>query len=388
MKMPFSSQSGSRGVESRALVLNLDFRDVVYSFQWERAVTAAILRRGLVVDTVTVHPFAGRDLAIELGVERSELAPQGSGTTTYVERADHAHERAIVDRHFQQHRYQIVVLNCSGQLFAHLVAEHREYLQPYPVRVYDRHLHLDLQDPSLASRLEGTLADWGHLHIYSIEEIASPGILTSRQMRESQDNDATFLGAFRRLGLHPHHLHFQQWPLDDAFFAPRASGTPAKDFVLFSGGDSGRDYGTLFAAIEDLPVQLRLCANQYPSRVPKNVTILPRLPLHRFRDEIAGASLVVVPLTGHPPVSGITVVAMAKMLGKAVIASDNAIVRLQIPSQGNGGYLAQAGNPTLLRTLIRALLDSPQERERLECEGRQQAARDLSLQYFAEHMSV
>src|SRR5262249_25030705 len=153
-----------------------------------------------------------------------------------------------------------------------------------------------------------------------------------------------------------HRLRFQQWPLDDDFFAPRQA--PSDCFVVFSGGDSGRDYATLFEAVRGLPVQVRLCSGGYPTPLPPNVTVLPRLPLHRFRDEVGAATVVVVPLTGEPVVSGITVIAIAKMMGKAVIASDNPIVRLHIPSQGDGGYLTQTGNPALLRTLLNGLLES------------------------------
>jgi glycosyltransferase involved in cell wall biosynthesis len=133
-------------------------------------------------------------------------------------------------------------------------------------------------------------------------------------------------------------------------------------------------------------VQLRLCAGNYPKPIPANVTILPRLPLHAFRDEVARASVVVVPLTGSPPVSGITVIAMAKMMGKPVIASDNRVVRIQIRSQGEGGYLAQVGNPVLMRSLLTALMESPTERERLSREARAQAVRDLSMNAFIDRM--
>jgi len=105
-----------------------------------------------------------------------------------------------------------------------------------------------------------------------------------------------------------------------------------------------------------------------------------------LRDEIARATVVVVPVTGEPVVSGITVIAMAKMMGKPVIASDNRVVRMHIRSQGDGGYLTQTGNVVLLRALLNVLIESSAERERLAHEARAQAVRALSLKGFVHRM--
>ncbi len=358
----------------RVLLLNLDFRDIVYSHLWGKAMVEACMRRDFHVDVVTVHPAAGRDVAGELGVPRTALDLPTHGTVTYLERPDEARARATIGQLLAGERYLTLILNCDAPLFAHLLVDHERELARTLWIVYDRHLHIDLRAADrdgLRERLRAT-----DMHLYTIQEIAF----------ENTVSEHGIIGTFQHLGLTAERLHMQQWPLDDEFFAPQPDAAPKDAFVIFSGGDSGRDYATLFEAIRGLPVELRLCAGRYPTPLPPNVTLLPRLPLHRFRDEVARSSAVVVPLTGEPAVSGITVIAMAKMMGKPVIASDNRIVRLHIPSQGEGGYLTQKGNAALLRMLLVGLMESSAERERLAREAHMQAARDLSLRGFVERM--
>ncbi len=370
--------AGRRPLHRRpVLLVNLDFRDVVYSHLWGQAVLAACRRRDYLVDVVTVNPFAGRDVALELGVPRSALDLQTDGKVAYVDHPDARQAQDAIAPLLQRPQpYQTVILNCEAPLFVHLLVERERQLTKPIWSVYDRHLHRELR--ALADdRLRQRIAASPYLHVYTLQEIA-----TDSAMAFSQDG---IVETFRQLGLSEHNIRLQKWPLDEQFFS--AAETAASDeLVLFSGGDSGRDHATLFEAIRDLPVQLRLCASNVPQPVPANVTLLPRLPLHRFRDEMARAHLVVVPLTGEPLVSGITVIAMAKMMGKPVVVSDNAVVRIHVPAQGDGGYLTQTGNPTMLRLLLRGLIETPAERERLAREGRAQAMDDLNLTRFAERM--
>ena len=319
-----TSQRGD-AAPGRVLVVNLDFRDAIYSHFWARAVVEGATRRGFVTDVVTVAPFAGRDLAVELGVPRAQLELPTDGVVTYVDTPDEHRHRSCIAELLGRHRYRMLFLNCGAPLFVHLLLERERELDGTVWVVYDRHLHLDLPGYEQEARVrERILAS--HVHLYTIHEIASAGV-TFGVEREIVAQHQTIVGMFNRFGLSGHRLRFQQWPLDDHFFAPRDA--PADGFVVFSGGDSGRDYATLFEAVRGLPVQVRLCTAGHPMPLPPNVTLLPRLPLHRFRDEVGAATAVVLPLTGDPVVSGITVIAIAKMMGKAVIASDNPMWRRQ-----------------------------------------------------------
>jgi len=400
----------------RALLINLDFRDFVYSHQWGQAVLDGCVARGLAVDVVAVDPFARRNLAAELGVPDAAVAPRGAASVTYLERADAARECAVIDELLARGRYDTLIVNCDAPLFVHLMLRHSEGLGAARWLIYDRHLHIDLrahdQDATLRARMVAS-----RLQLFAIEEIVTgtgprPGqrdSALSRQLAQLRNRlraalgtrapawlaDATdppverdhrLIASFRRLGLTAQTIHLQKWPLDDDYFAPQPTAPAAVPPVLFSGGDSGRDYATLFAAVQGLPLQLRLCAERPPAPRPDNVTVLPRLALHQFRDEVARASAVVVPLSGQPPVSGITVIAMARMMQRPVIATENAVVRMHIRWQGDGGFLTPPGDARALRARLERLLRHPAEAAGVAARGRAQAAQDLSLRGLVARM--
>jgi glycosyltransferase involved in cell wall biosynthesis len=101
---------------------------------------------------------------------------------------------------------------------------------------------------------------------------------------------------------------------------------------------------------------------------------------------MARADLVVVPLSGQPPVSGITVIAMAKMLARPIVASESAVVRMHIRWPGDGGLLCPIGDAAALRAQLAALVRAPEQRARLGQRGRAHSAAALSLRAFAERM--
>lgn len=375
----------NRPFTERWLLINLDFRDIAYSHLWARGIIEAAGRRGRAIDMVTVNPFAGRDLASELGVPRAVVEATGCKTVHYVDQPDEDKMRAAVGVLLDRWCYGRMFLNCDAPLFVHLMLERYRELANTEWRVYDRHLHIGFEQYENDKKLRDRIAA-ADMHLYMIEEISKappPVIEFENALIPEEPSQAGMLG---RMGLVAHRIHYQKWPVDDDFFAPKPEMSPKDRFVLFTGGDSGRDYQTLFDAIADLPVELRLCANNYPKPVPPNCTLLPRLRLHEFRDEVARSSAVVVPLSGTPLVSGITVIAMAKMMGKPVISTDNWATRLHIPSQGDGGYLTQQGNAALLRLMIKGLMESPIEQDRLRREGHLQAKKALGMRVFAERM--
>ena len=167
--------------------------------------------------------------------------------------------------------------------------------------------------------------------------------------------------------------------MDEAFFGPIPTDPPRPSRItIFSGGDTGRDYNILFEAVNDLPVTVRLAASAPATAIPLNVELLPRLRLHEFRNEMARADIVVVPLIGEPEVAGVTVVAMARMLGKPVIATDLPVSHLHITSPGDDGLLVPKRDARALRAAIQSLLADPAKRAALGDAARLGAMRDLT----------
>jgi hypothetical protein len=368
----------SRGGARRALFVNLDFQDFIYSWFFAQRIVAGCRQRGFVVDLLQVDPKTNRDLASELGPSGSTTMPETGGSTRMVTEADLTRVRGWLDEWLARYPYDTLILNCDASLLADLLRRHDGALRGARWLIYDRHLHEGLGElaaPDVRSRLAAH-----RMHLFALREIAK-----GARFVQTGAAGTEVLTELRGAGFRAEAIHLPLWPLDDDFFAPAAE-EQSGEFTIFSGGDSGRDYASLFEAVRGLPVRVRLATGSSPSPVPESVTILPRLHLFEFRDEVRRASAVVVPLTGSPPVSGITVLAMARMAGRPVIATDLAAVRLHIPSTGDGGWLVPARDAGALRFLIDRLIREPDTRVSLGESGRTRASRECSLRKLVDEM--
>jgi glycosyltransferase involved in cell wall biosynthesis/tetratricopeptide (TPR) repeat protein len=255
------------------------------------------------------------------------------------------------------YRYDAVLLNGDAPILAELVEQREQDLSAARWILYDRHLHAGLKgwarDPDLRAKIAGHDVD-----VFAIREIIHGGEASTAGISASG-----FLEDFVSVGLREHRVHLSSWAIDEDFFraTPPAEGEPP---IVFAGGDTGRDYTTFIEAIRDLPVSVRLVTGSPPGNLPPNVTVLPRLELWRFRDEISRASMVVVPLSGETPVSGITVIVMAHMMGRPVIATAIPAVREYFRGDEGAASLTPPGDVSALREAIRRLVQDPVERAR------------------------
>jgi glycosyltransferase involved in cell wall biosynthesis len=141
---------------------------------------------------------------------------------------------------------------------------------------------------------------------------------------------------------------------------------PLKDFI-FSGGRSGRDYATLFAALRELDEPVVIAArpfNLQGLKIPANVTVHDLLPFPEFARLNRQSRFVVVPLLDVPEAVGITSVLYAMAAGKAVIASRVPGITDYV-EDGKSGLLIKPGDPAALRQAILHLWQNPAETERL-----------------------
>jgi glycosyltransferase involved in cell wall biosynthesis len=382
--------SGAAG--QRALLINIDPRDFIYSWFFGNAVQKACARRRIPVDVLSANPFAGRDIGGELGMPRTAFDVTADGAIRYVDDENLDRAKAALDRLLGREPYSLVIVNCEAPLFMHLVRDRWPALWAARWLIYDRHLHEGLgqrvDDPEVPPRVTSA-----GMHVFALNE--TPATLERLKAEGTVMDAGATVRKLLRLGFAPQRIHPQAWPVDDEFFRPPPSVASSSEFVVFSGGDSWRDYETLFEAVRGLPIKVRLVtANRWPS-IPDNVALLPRLAFHAFRDEVLRASAIVVPVvkqppasvtTGHPPAAGITVVAMARMLGRTVIASDSANTRQHIPIDGEGGILVPPGDAGALRQALTRLIENPSECERLGKTAREQAASELSLTGFVDRM--
>lgn len=127
------------------------------------------------------------------------------------------------------------------------------------------------------------------------------------------------------------YMRLSGWTEDRCLFCPLGSydgfeGLPPAPLqpYIFSGGRSGRDYGTLFAALQQTAIPAIVNARPFNVRglkIPQNVRLNDLLPADAYRNLHWGARFVVIPLQDVDEAVGLTAILYAMAAGKAVIVS-------------------------------------------------------------------
>lgn len=167
-------------------------------------------------------------------------------------------------------------------------------------------------------------------------------------------------------------------------------------------GDSRRDYATLIEAVRDLPIPCQIATRVRAedsgqgdwgatgsglarvATVPQNVTIKPA-SYAELRALYANARFVVLPLFPTFRDNGVTVIAQAMAMGKAVICS-RIQGQLEFLEDGVSGIFVPPGNPQALREAIQYLWEHPEVAESMGREGRRRAEEIFALDSFAANV--
>lgn len=178
---------------------------------------------------------------------------------------------------------------------------------------------------------------------------------------------------------------------DTDFFKP--SGEPELDFILCPGRDPGRDYATLFEAVKDLPIEVKVTAKT--QHLKKAGTLPLNIHQHDFthlelREEYARAKIILIPLkttSTSNNAMGCSTLVEAMAMGKAVIATDTSTMRSYIKN-GENGILVPPGDARAMREAIKRLLDDKEERKRLGNSARKFVEENCSADKFSKELSV
>jgi glycosyltransferase involved in cell wall biosynthesis len=171
--------------------------------------------------------------------------------------------------------------------------------------------------------------------------------LSSSQMRAAENSSggggkATWIG----------------YNIDTAFFDPAFASEGS--YVLSVGKDISRDYATLLQATASCAISLTICTRlklDLAASGLANISVVDRwLTLEELRNVYGGAKFVVLPLKDVPHPGGITNLAEAMSMGKAVICSDSAGIRDYL-RHGENVIVVPPENPLALRDAI-CLLES------------------------------
>jgi len=187
-------------------------------------------------------------------------------------------------------------------------------------------------------------------------------------------------------------LHHVVQPVDERFWQP--VGTPHND-VISAVGSEARDYATLLDAVRGVEVRAELAVGTTVftsgdvrsdlapvlrplAAAPANVTIHEQLSHIELRDLYARSRFVVVPLADVEFDAGVTCIAEAMAMGKAVVVTRTR-GQVDLVREGETGLYVPPGDPRALREAIEHLLSHPGEAARMGRAGREMAESRLSL---------
>ena len=341
----------------RALLVNVDADDFVYSFQFGRSVERRCRERGLWVDRIAVDPQRCGDLAAELG---GAMPPPVADGTEILLGSEQDPSLADVLHRLSERRYEVVVANVRPGVFHDLLAG--GFLAA-PTLLWDRHLHGGLRAEGERRGIPPGRLGALPLRAWSLADQAGDGLQL----------DLAAAGLRHGSG----HV----WPLDLVFF--RSTARQRAD-LLFAGGDNGRDWPLLIEAVRDLPFAVHLVTRQPPAVLPAAVHVDTRLTLCRFRDAMAAASVAALPLV--PGVAaGVTVLPMAMALGVAVVATRTQWTE-QYVTDGEEGLLVPPGDVGAFRDALARLHAQADLRARLGANARRRVASLCDLEAFTREM--
>lgn len=159
--------------------------------------------------------------------------------------------------------------------------------------------------------------------------------------------------------------------IDTSFFRPLPQPVPdaqTGDYIFSIGQDPGRDFATLIAAMDGIPVPLKLRTSR---SLPPGATEMPNVQVLRqrvsdagLRDLYAGSRFVVAPLVPTANANGVSTIQEAGAMGKALIVTDNAAIRdFIVPDETC--LMVPCGDVAALRAAMQRLLAEPALCERL-----------------------
>ncbi|HEX2648273.1 MAG TPA: glycosyltransferase family 4 protein [Candidatus Dormibacteraeota bacterium] len=197
----------------------------------------------------------------------------------------------------------------------------------------------------------------------------------------------------RRAGIPPAKVDYVPYGVDTAFWTPAASATGTEPLVV-SAGREHRDFATLAAACEQLPVRVFVASGSVHS--PAASSAVPQRWPANFESGFAGyadlrdlyrrASVVVVPLLETDFQAGVTTVLEAMAAGKPVVVTSTS-GQSDVIVDGETGVFVRPEDPIAMRDAIRRLLDSPDERLRLGANAREAVATQFAVEAYAGRLA-
>lgn len=211
------------------------------------------------------------------------------------------------------------------------------------------------------------------------------------------------------LGFQASQVALVPYQVDASFWRPEPS-VPLTHIA--SAGQEFRDYLTLMRAVDGLPLNVEIAAGSHWSKrrknfaasdIPTNVSVRRR-SYAELKAMYGGARFVVVPLHDVDFQAGIITILEAMAMGKAVVVSRTRGQTSTVtgPMMRDGilhdigehawseatGLYVPPRDPPSLRAAITYLTERPDVAERMGAAGRAHVEAALSLEHFAERVSL
>lgn len=149
---------------------------------------------------------------------------------------------------------------------------------------------------------------------------------------------------------------------------PATATEPGTRPRILTAGRSGRDYATLFQAVEPLPIDLHVvCDNENAVAgltIPPNVRVLRKCYGSDYVDELNKALVVVIPLGVADISAGQMVVIQAMAFAKPTIVTRTPTIEEYV-TDGVQSLLVSQGNVAEMREAIAQLIDNTELANRL-----------------------
>ena len=159
----------------------------------------------------------------------------------------------------------------------------------------------------------------------------------------------------RELKIRPERLCPVPFGIDDDYFEPReAKIATADQYVLAVGRDAGRDWATFLTAVRDSGLRVKLASRSRDLtglEIPRNVELVGFVDRARYRDLLAGASVVVVCTRDLPYPTGQSVTLESMAMAKCCVVTDTVAMREYVVD-GDTALLVPPGDPVALKGAI------------------------------------
>jgi glycosyltransferase involved in cell wall biosynthesis len=206
--------------------------------------------------------------------------------------------------------------------------------------------------------------------------------------------------AAERLKVPSAKLHHVPQPVDLNFWRPVDAPSPT---AVSAVGYEARDYVTLLDAVRNYEVSTEVAVGTTVfasgnvssdlapgvrplAQAPPNVRVHQQLSHRELRALYARSHFVVVPLQDVDFDAGVTCIAEAMAMGKAVVVTRSR-GQVDLVREGETGLYVPPGDPRALREAMQRLLTHPEEAARMGRAGRAFAEKHLSLDRWVSRVA-